>query len=110
MGNDACSGSTTQLGDAADVVGMPVRQQDGVHLANTMSSGLDSTRHCVGPSRDPGVDQDDSVVDHNGIGIHISDGDLKDAIHHFAHVVIVTCGPAYSRHQLRQAGDRAASS
>ena len=32
------------------------------------------------------------------------------AIYHFAYVVIVTCGPAYSRHQLRQVGDRAASS
>jgi hypothetical protein len=36
MGHEPGTGPAPQLGHAADMVGMPVRQQDGVHLADSM--------------------------------------------------------------------------
>ena len=59
-------GPATQLGHAADMVGMPMRQQDRVHLADSALGVLDDALDLVGPSGNPGVDQHYAVVDDNG--------------------------------------------
>ena len=87
MSHDSGAGPATQLCHVADVVGVPMRQQDGVHLADPTLGVLDGAFDLVGPSGKPGVDQHHAVVDDNGKSIYISDGDLNDAVDHFAHRV-----------------------
>ena len=71
---------------------MPVRQQDRVHLADSPPGVLDGTCHLVGPPGNSRVDQDHAIVDDDGLGIHISDGDLDDAVNHLAHAIILPRG------------------
>jgi hypothetical protein len=82
-------GPAPQLGHAADMVGMPVRQQDRVHLADSMPGLLDCSHHLVGPAGQSGINQHDAVVDDNRIGVDICDRDLDDSVDHFAHAVIL---------------------
>ena len=77
MSHDSSAGPATQLCHVADVVGMPMRQQDGVHLADATLGVLDGALDLVSPSGKPGVDQHHAVVDDDGKSIHISDGDLE---------------------------------
>jgi hypothetical protein len=65
-----------------------MREQDAVHLADPTLGVLDGAFDLVGPSGKPGVDQHHAVVDDNGKSIHVSDGDLNDAVGHFAHSVL----------------------
>src|SRR5215211_547283 len=112
MSHDPSAGTAPQLGRTADVVRMPMRQEDRVHLADPSPCILDGTCDLVGPPRETGVDQHDAVVVDYGVGVYVSDGDLDDPIDHLAHVVIL------SRWQMRtvsarrssQTGDRTASS
>ena len=72
-------------------IGMPVRQQNRVHLTDRSPCSLDGTCQLVGPPGNPGVHQHHAVVDDDGVCVHVSDGDLNHAVDDFAHVVIVTC-------------------
>jgi hypothetical protein len=74
MGHDPSTGPAPQLGHAADMVGMPVRQQDRVHLADSMPGLLDCSHHLVGPAGQSGINQHDAVVDDNRIGVDICIG------------------------------------
>ena len=62
MGHDPSTGPATQLGHAADVVGMPVRQQDRVHLADPPPGFLDCSHDLVGPTGQSGVNQHYAIV------------------------------------------------
>ena len=92
VGDHPRPGPAPQLGHATDVVGMPVGQQNRVHLTDRSPCGLDRTRQLVGPPGNPGVDQHDPVVNDNGVSLHVSDRDFNHAVDDFAHVVIVACG------------------
>jgi hypothetical protein len=96
MGNYARPGSATQFGHAPDVVGMPVCQQDRVHLADPSPCGLDGTCHLVGSPRNPGVHQHHAIVDDDGVCLHVSEGDFNHTVDDLSHAVIL----AFSRQDM----------
>jgi hypothetical protein len=113
MGHNPGTGSAAKLGHAADVVGMPVRQQDGVHIADSTSGRHNRSHHLVGPPRQPGVNQHYAVIHNNGVGVDVSDGDLNDPIDYFAHSVnlsYVGRVPATPKWWTSQTADRAPNS
>ena len=89
MSNHARPGPATQLGHAADVIGMPVCQQDRMDLADRSARSLDGTRHFLGPPGDAGVHQHYAVIDDHGVGVHVPNRNFNHAVNDFAHVVII---------------------
>jgi hypothetical protein len=79
-------GPATQFGHAADVIGMTVRQQDRVDLADRSPCGLDGTRHLVGSPGDSGVHQHHAVIDDDGVCVHVANGNFNHAVDDFAHL------------------------
>src|SRR3954447_1075944 len=88
MCHDPGAGPATQFGHVADMVWMPMRQQDRVHLADLASHLGHRSNHLLHPSREPRVDQYDAIVDDDRIGVDICDGNLNDPVDHFTHAAI----------------------
>ena len=82
MSHDPSAGPATQLGNAADAVGMQCVSKIVCTSPDPVGRIFNGTGHPVDSRQQPGVNQHYAVLDDDRIGVQVSDGGLDDAVDH----------------------------
>ena len=81
------TGPAAQLGHASGVVGVLVGEQDGGHLTHrptdVVQGPLDPWHRT--PTRETGIDEDDTIVDDNQVDIDKPESQLEDTVNDLTH-------------------------